>query len=354
MTEIALRDTRMDDGYLVAWAESARAAAGIAQSLARTPFVPASLRHQDRDVTVGNITAAILTGRELGLTPMSALRSIDVIQGTPTLRAIALRALVLAAGHEIVVAESNSTRAIVRGRRKGSDEWQTSTWTTDRAKTMGLLGRDQWKAQPTSMLVARATAECARLIAADVLLAIPYISEEIEDRDGEHIEAPPVEQAPRRTAQRRTRPRNGPPPTPPSTIPPAAAPPEDEPPLDDDQETTAEGERSVPAEADSEPAPDMITAEQLRALQAGFTALGIRARKERLDLTRQIIGRDVESANGLYRREASTVIDELRLRKQRLEQADEDAQLDAAFEADQRAQQQHPTLDDDPSLEENP
>jgi hypothetical protein len=98
----------------------------------------------------------------------------------------------------------------------------------------------------------------------------------------------------------------------------------------------------------------MITAEQLRALQAGFTALGIRARKERLDLTRQIIGRDVESANGLYRREASTVIDELRLRKQRLEQADEDAQLDAAFEADQRAQQQQPTRDDDPSLEENP
>jgi hypothetical protein len=61
------------------WAEDARQAAAVAQSLAPTPFVPNSLRSTSRDpdearrVTVGNITAAILTGQELGLTPMASL-----------------------------------------------------------------------------------------------------------------------------------------------------------------------------------------------------------------------------------------------------------------------------------------
>lgn len=336
MTELELhhRPGPVDDGHLLAWAESARAAAGIAKSLARTPFVPATLRDRDPDTTVGNITAAILTGTELGLTPMAALRSIDVINGTPTLRAIALRALVLSAGHELVVEESTKTRAIVRGRRRGSDEWQRSVWTIDRARDYGVAGNDNWRRQPTAMLIARATAECARLIAADVLLAVPYIAEELQD-DGAAEDPPAADLGPpgRRTAQRRRRPVNAPPPPTPgvaatSSVDMAAAvPTEDNPPL---EETTP---------------PDMITKEQRTALQAGFTNLGIRNRQQRLDTTRDIIGRTIESANDLYRAEASTVIDELHRRRTALAQADEDAALELAYEAEHNHSSDEPDPD---------
>jgi hypothetical protein len=170
------------------WAEDARQAAAVAQSLAPTPFVPNSLRSTSRDpeearrVTVGNITAAILTGQELGLTPMASLRSINIIQGTPAMTALALRGLVQSRGHEVRKVESSDTRCVYEGRRAGSDgPFERSVWTIDRARAMGLTGKDNWKRQPEAMLIARASSEVCRLIAADVLLGVPYSAEEIED-----------------------------------------------------------------------------------------------------------------------------------------------------------------------------
>jgi hypothetical protein len=334
-------------------AEAARYAAGIAA----TPFVPASLRVVDRgrvDVpaTTANVTAALLTGKEVGLAPMASLRSIVVINGTPAMNALATRALVLAQGHELWLVESTKTRCIYQGRRAGSDRVQESTWTIDRAKDLGLLGKPNWRQQPIAMLIARATAECARLVAPEVLLGLPYVAEELEDREGElgANDIPADVTPPRRTAQRRTRPRNAPPSVPNPNAP-AAAPPEDEPPLDDDQESAVEGEQSVPTDATPEPAPDMITAEQRKALNASLRALGITKRDQALDTVGQIVGRRIESRDDLYRAEASTAIDELTLRRQRLAQADEDAAIEAAYEQDMRAQEQQPTLDE-PSADE--
>jgi hypothetical protein len=98
--------------------------------------------------------------------------------------------------------------------------------------------------------------------------------------------------------------------------------------------------------ADETP-PDMITAEQNKAIQAGFTALGIRNRPQRLAIISKIVGRQISSNNDLYRAEAATVINEINDRRARLAQADEEAQLQAAYEADMAAQQQH----EDPSGE---
>jgi hypothetical protein len=158
------------------WARDAELVAGVAANLVKTSFVPRS--YQGRALEA---TAAILTGQEIGLKPMAALRSIDVIEGTPGMRAVALRALVQAAGHEIWTEESNATQAIVKGQRKGSGKVETSVWTMDRAKQMNLSGKDNWRKQPIAMLLARATSECARLVAADVLLGIPYSTEELLD-----------------------------------------------------------------------------------------------------------------------------------------------------------------------------
>lgn len=164
---------------LILWAQEARQAAGIATSLAKTSFVPASLRGKPED-----ITAAILAGVELGMRPMATLRSMDVIQGTPALRAHAMRGLVQSRGHEVELVDSSPERCVMRGRRAGSEAWQTVTWTIERAAQLGLTGKQQWQAQPQTMLIARATGEICRLIASDVLHAMPYAAEELDPGPG--------------------------------------------------------------------------------------------------------------------------------------------------------------------------
>jgi hypothetical protein len=159
---------------LLQWAHEAREAAKIAMSLAKTSFVPASLRGKPED-----ITAAILAGQELGLKPMASLRSMDIIQGTPALRAHAMRGLVQSHGHQVQLVESTDDRCVMRGRRAGEEDWQEVEWTTRRAEQLGLLTKDQWKKQRRTMLIARATGEICRLIASDVLHAMPYAAEEL-------------------------------------------------------------------------------------------------------------------------------------------------------------------------------
>lgn len=198
MTEVAQYQPQAvaerDLSALAQWALDAQQAHLVAQSLAQTSFVPSNMRGKP-----GEVTAAILTGQEVGLEPMAALRSIDVIQGTPALRANTMRGLVQSKGHEVWVEESTLTRAVVCGQRKGSQKVEKSVWTLDRAKRLGLDGKDNWRKQPDAMLVARATAEVCRRIAADVLLGLPYAVEEL-DSEAQSPDAPKATK--RRTARR--------------------------------------------------------------------------------------------------------------------------------------------------------
>ncbi|NUS58000.1 MAG: hypothetical protein HOV66_24590, partial [Streptomycetaceae bacterium] len=71
------------------WAQSADAAFRVAERLVQSAFVPAAFRGKPIEAA-----AAILAGSEVGLSPMAALRSFDVIQGQAAPRAITLRAVV--------------------------------------------------------------------------------------------------------------------------------------------------------------------------------------------------------------------------------------------------------------------
>jgi hypothetical protein len=165
-----------DRRSLSAWVEDAGAAHQLAKLLVTTAFVPASYEGR-----ADQAAAAILTGMELGLSPIASLRSIDIIKGTPAMRAIALRAVVQSNGHAIWTEESTAVRCVVAAQRRDSDKVERSLWTIERASKLGLLSRDNWKSQPIAMLLARATSEVARLVAADALLGIPYSVEELED-----------------------------------------------------------------------------------------------------------------------------------------------------------------------------
>lgn len=178
-TAIALPSADHAAGRLVEWAQAADAAYRVADMLCATQFAPAAYRGKAQEAT-----AAILAGAEVGLSPMASLRAFDVIQGTPAPKAITLRAIVQGKGHEIRIDESTADRAVVSGRRKGDADWQTSTWDIARAQQMALTEKSEWKKQPGAMLIARATAEVCRWIAADAIMGMPYTAEEIRDSDG--------------------------------------------------------------------------------------------------------------------------------------------------------------------------
>lgn len=160
-------------GRLVAWAEAASAANALAKALVQTTFVPAG-------ETVGNATAKILMGDEVGLSPLASLRSIYVVHGTPAMYARSMVALALSHGHVIWTEETSDSKVVVCGQRRGSDHVERSEWTIARARTAGYTNNKKYASTPQEMLYAKAAGEVARKIAADALAGIPYSVEDIE------------------------------------------------------------------------------------------------------------------------------------------------------------------------------
>jgi hypothetical protein len=116
-------------------------------------------------------------GAELGLSPMTALREVFIIEGTPSCSAKLMRALILRAGHQLEWRTLTRDRAVLVGRRRDRRGHATVEWTLDDARNAGVAGKDVWKKYPRSMLAARATSELARLIFPDV--TIGYTPEEL-------------------------------------------------------------------------------------------------------------------------------------------------------------------------------
>lgn len=295
-SEIALRDearvAHRDtvDGWIAVMEPVAR----LAESIAHTEFVPAGLRGKP-----AAITAAVLYGREIGLGPIQSLQSVDVIDGRPAVSAEMARALALAAGHEIHVEESTTQRCVVRGRRAGSAEWTTITWTMDDAKRAGLDGRPNWRRHPRRMLQARATAELCHLLFADAVGGMPFTVEEaLDDSDAAGQVGDGAAKPARRTARRSTPVRER-----------AQAHDPGAPPLPGDEErTSADEPDTVDGEAEEQAA---ITDAQIRKLNATLRELGVEARERRLEVTATLVGRPIGSSKELTKAEASTLLDTL-------------------------------------------
>lgn len=268
---------------LVQWAQSASAAYELAQRLVTTSFAPAQYKGKPDEAA-----AAMLAGAEVGLSPMASLRAFDVIQGVAAPRAITLRAIVQSMGHHIEINEQSGTRVKGRAKRRGSDLWQESEWTIQRATQLGLTGKDQWKKQPQTMLIARVTSELARLVAADAILGIPYSAEELIDSEPDATVT--ITAKPRKATVARAKPD-------PVEVP----------------EPTFDEPAEAEPEADPEPADavELITEPQMRKMQALFHEKGFKDRDDRLDYVRDIVQIDVASSKELTKDQASAVIDAL-------------------------------------------
>jgi hypothetical protein len=296
----------------------------LANHIANTEFVPKGLRGKPAAVA-----AAILAGRESGIGPMTALQHMNVIDGRPAMSAELKRARALAAGHDIVYEETSTQRCVVKGRRKGDDNWTTVTWSMDDARNAKLVNKDNWRLYPRRMLQARAIGELCDLIFPDTTAGLPTIEEVTDGGEFTEVvgtaEAKPAAKG--RTAKRATkvtRPpaESGKPPVEPA---PSKAP---SPPLPGEDENTPAASRvarpsesSPPGEEESRPAsrgptpiqraPDGITQPMLTKSAILFNELGWTERADRLDAITAIINRKVESTKDLTKEEGMSLIDTL-------------------------------------------
>ncbi len=155
--------------------------------LARSSIVPRPYQGKPAD-----IIAASLLGRDIGWSPMTSMRFVQVIEGVATISAEGLVALTRAAGHHIT-GEVSGTAATVTGRRGDTGDEMTVTFSLDDAVTAGLCTirdgapysrskngrRLPWEMYPKAMLWARAVSQLCRMLFADVTVGMAYVPEEI-------------------------------------------------------------------------------------------------------------------------------------------------------------------------------
>ena len=150
----------------------------VLENIARTEFVPASLRGKPMACL-----AAIFTGRELGIGPMTSLRQIAVIDGSPTLSAELMVKLYRQSGHRLDVEQMDDTAVRLTGTRGDTGESMTVSFTIEDAHRAGLVtispdgvvsARSQrgrplpWETYTPDLLWARAVTRLIRRLAPDL------------------------------------------------------------------------------------------------------------------------------------------------------------------------------------------
>jgi hypothetical protein len=203
----------------------------------------------------------------------------------------------------------SDTRAVVCGRRKGSDYVERVTVTMEQARKAGWTSNQAYAKTPQDMLYARAAGRVCDRVAPDVLMGIASV-EEIRDEiqataevgNGQRVVAPRKRAAPAAIE---------------ASV--------EEPPLDDLAEEAREHERIEEAEAPPERPIGTITGPQQKMLH---TLLGQTGRGDRdiaLVYISGVLDREVLTTKELSKADAGKVIDALTVESAELEPAlDED------------------------------
>jgi hypothetical protein len=152
----------------------------FAAKIARSGLMPADLRNKPEDVLV-----VLVTGHELGLRPMQAIRSVHVIQGKPVLSAELKVSLCLRSPEceYFRLVSSTDKSATYETKRRGHPEPVSMTFTMEQAHTAGLAGKATWKAHPAAMLRARCSSALASAVYQDLVggMYTPDEAEEIRE-----------------------------------------------------------------------------------------------------------------------------------------------------------------------------
>lgn len=164
----------------------------MATAIARSGMAPKSYYPDERDPERREkiVTAAVFTamqlGGEIGLSPMTAVRSIAVINGLPGLYGPAMLGVVEASGKLADIDEGVTGEGLARHgwctvQRVGRKP-RTFTFSMADAAKANLAGkRGPWTEYPDRMLLARARTFALRDVFPDVLLGLAYSVDELQD-----------------------------------------------------------------------------------------------------------------------------------------------------------------------------
>lgn len=157
----------------------------MAARFAQSSLIPSDLRGKPADVMV-----ILVTGHELGLSPMQSLRGLHVVKGRPVLAAEMIVALIKRSPlcKHFRLVESTDQSATYEAMREGDPEPTRLTYTIEQAQKAGLTGNPNYKNHPAAMLRARASAALGRIVFPDVMLGLLEESEaeEVRALDGAH------------------------------------------------------------------------------------------------------------------------------------------------------------------------
>lgn len=200
-------DGGMRDGFIPVKLQSFREAYQFASTLVNSGLLPKAIKKP------GQALAIMLTGQELGIPPMAALRMIDVVEGRPSLSSELMLALFRRAGGRYEIQEHTEKACRITFSRDGVA--YTAKWTiedADRAELTSPKGsggsrndgkpyKDNWRKYPKRMLLWRCVDNGLSIVAPDVFLGMhtaahvaEVVQEEI-DPDPDPLELATTEKA---------------------------------------------------------------------------------------------------------------------------------------------------------------
>lgn len=160
----------------------------MAEMLSKASIIPTPLKGKPSDVLV-----ILLHGRELGISPMTALSEIYVVEGKPAASA-ALKVGLCKAKPTVCeyfrMVESTEKRATFETKRAGDPEPTRLTWTIEQAARANLLGKTNWKGYPEAMLRSRCESALASLVYPDLVKGLST-QDELEEVKEKELNPPP-------------------------------------------------------------------------------------------------------------------------------------------------------------------
>ena len=149
-----------------------------AQSVAKAGILPQAYKGRPADIIV-----AMGLGQSMGLSPMESVYRINVIGGKPTASAELIASQVRKAGHRLRIRKDEKRMSATCTIYRADDPEFPFEVTRDKAwaERMGLLGKDNYKKQPLTMLTWRAITACAREACPEALYGVAYTPDEMED-----------------------------------------------------------------------------------------------------------------------------------------------------------------------------
>ena len=145
--------------------------------------------------TADDAFVRIVTGIEMGISPMQAMRTISVFSGKPLLDAALIAGLCMR-HHECIYWKylDTTTHQCTIETKHARNGVTRLTYTIEDAKRADLSGKDTWRKYPQAMLRARCISALARMAYPEVVAGI-YVPEEME-REGAAPPEPVAEVVP--------------------------------------------------------------------------------------------------------------------------------------------------------------